>query len=139
MWFLLFHFLFCLFGIVSFLCEPGQRFVNFVYPDLALLCFLPYCFNLYFIDFLSDLYYLLPSADFWFCLFFLNYFRCYVTVFENFLFFFKEGLYHYELPSKNCLCCIPWILYDCVICLKVFLNFFFIFIIDPLVFSQHVV
>ena len=39
----------------------------------------------------------------------------------------EESLYCYEFSSKNCSCCIPWILYGCifiVICLKVFKMFF---------------
>ena len=54
--------------------ESSQRFVNFVYlfkePALGLIDFV-YCFlNLYFIDFLLDLYDVLLSADFRFFLFF---------------------------------------------------------------------
>ena len=56
------------------LSESSRRFVNFVYlfkePDLGFINFL-YCFlNLYFIDFLFDLYDFLPSADYRFYLFF---------------------------------------------------------------------
>ena len=42
----------------------------------------------------------------------------------RFFWFLKEGLYHYELPSKNGFCCLPKVLYGCVIiviCLKVYL------------------
>ena len=58
-------------GSLSFLLgEPGQRFVNFVYPfkepTLGMLIFSIF-FNLYFIYFLLDLYYFLPFANFRFC------------------------------------------------------------------------
>ena len=69
-------FSFCLFGFLPspLLGESSQMFVYFVYlfkvPALGLMDFF-YCFlNLYFIDFLLDLYDYLPSADFRFCLFF---------------------------------------------------------------------
>ena len=77
-------FSFCLFGFLPspLLGESSQRFVYFVYlfkePALGLMDFF-YCFlNLYFIDFLLDLYDYLPSADFRFCLFFFNSFRWWV-------------------------------------------------------------
>ena len=63
-------------GSLSFLPgEPGQRFVNFVYPfkepTLGFIDFFLF-FNLYFIYFLSHLYYFLPSADFSFSSSFSN-------------------------------------------------------------------
>ena len=75
LWFLLFHFLFCLFGFFSSLLgESSQRFVNFVYlfkeQALGFIDFLYWFLNLYFIDFLFDLYDFLPSADLRFFLFF---------------------------------------------------------------------
>ena len=70
-------FISCFVYLVFFSPLPGkssQRFVNFVYlfkePALGLIDFV-YCFlNLYFIDFLFDLYDFLSSADFRFFLFF---------------------------------------------------------------------
>jgi len=61
--------------VLSFLPgKSGQRFVNFIYPfkepALVFIDFSLLLFNLYFIYFLSDLYYSLPSVDFKFCLFF---------------------------------------------------------------------
>ena len=71
--FLHLHSLFCLF---RFSCLPGHRFVRFAYcpfrePALDFIDFFFYCyfFNLYFTDFLSDLYDFLPPADFRFYLF----------------------------------------------------------------------
>ena len=69
-----FSFLILFIWFFSLLGESSQRFVYFVYlfkePALGLMDFF-YCFlNLYFIDFLFDLYDYLPSADFRFCLFF---------------------------------------------------------------------
>ena len=79
--FLFFHFLFCLFGFFLLLGESGQRFVNFVYPfsepTLGFTMFFSYGFlNIYFIDFLSDLSDLLPSADIRFVCSFSNSIRC---------------------------------------------------------------
>ena len=69
-------------GSFSLLGESGQ-FVNFVYlfkePALGVIDFV-YCFlNLYFIDFLFDLYDFLPSAGF-VCSSFSNSFRCWVKL-----------------------------------------------------------
>ena len=67
-----------LFTVFLLLGEPGQRFVNFVCPfkgpalDLIVVVVVVfYCFlSLYFIYFLSDLYYFVSSVEFIFCLFF---------------------------------------------------------------------
>ena len=49
-------------------------------------------------------------------------------LFEIFL-FFEEGMYHSELPSKNCFCCIPYFWYGCVFFFfKIYLFLFFKFI-----------
>ena len=56
------------------------------------------------------------------------------------LFMFLEvGIYYYELPSWNCFYSIPQILISYIpilICLKVFLNFFFDFFFNPLLFRS---
>jgi len=66
--FLLFHFLVYLGFFSPLLGESGQRFVNFKEPALGFIFFSIVFY--YFIDFFSDLYDFLPSANFWFCLFF---------------------------------------------------------------------
>ena len=49
--------------------KPGQRFVSFVSNQLlVLVIFFLFLKNLYFVCFLPDGYYFLPSADFSFCL-----------------------------------------------------------------------
>ena len=75
--------------------ESGQRFVNFVYifkDQLLVLMIFYYCFlNLYFLDFLYDLYDFLPSADFRFCLFVYNSFSWWVKLlFWDFSFFWRR-------------------------------------------------
>ena len=57
-------------------------------------------------------------------------------LFEIFLVFWGRPVSLWTF-LRNCFCCIPKILYDCVfivICLKVFFNFVFHFVIDSLVF-----
>ena len=58
------------------LSESGQRFVNFVYPfkepAVGFINFLYFFLNLYFVDFLSNLYDFLPPTDFRFCCSFSN-------------------------------------------------------------------
>ena len=112
-----------------------KKFLGFFDPFIV--------FYVYFIYSLSDIYYCLPPANFGFACSFSNSFRQEIGFLtEYFSCFFEEGLYHYELPSQNYCCCIPQILLCyilIVICLEVFSNFFFIFIIDSLVFWKHVV
>ena len=87
-------------GPFSFLFdEPGQRFADFVYPfkdsALGFIDFSFFFFNLYFIYSLIFIFFLLLVLD---CLFFfflqVDYLR--------FSLFSEQGLYDYELPSKDC-------------------------------------
>ena len=79
--FLLFHFLFYLFGFSLFflvsLAKVCQFFFTLSKNYILVLLFFFYCFlSLYFIDFLADLYDFFPSVDFRFYLFlFSNSFR----------------------------------------------------------------
>ena len=69
--------------------ESGHKLVNFVYPfKEPALGFFSYCLlNLYVIDFLSDLYDLLPSPDFGLVCYFSNSFKCWVKllIWDSFL------------------------------------------------------
>lgn len=68
------------------------------------------------ICFFADLYCLLSSADFRFCLvFFLILLGVIISqvFYLRFVLFFEEGLYRCELLSKNYPCGIPEILYGC--------------------------
>ena len=64
-----FHFLFCLYGFSLFSLMSLTRCLSILaFQKKALLIFY-ICLNLYFIYFLSDLYYFLPFVHFRFCLF----------------------------------------------------------------------
>ena len=52
----------------------------------------------------------------------------------RFFFLFEEDQYHYELPFKKCFCDIPFVVVFIIICLEVFFNLCFDFLVDPLVF-----
>ena len=106
-----FHFWFCLFGFslsssswiwleAYQFCLPFQRTSFWFYWFFSI-----FFLNLYFIS--SRLYYFLPSADVRFFLFLILLGGRLVYWFEIFFLFFEEGLYRYELPSKNCFCSIP--------------------------------
>ena len=132
----LFHFLFYLLGPLSFLLgESGQRFVNFVYPfiepPLSFTNFFPIFYSL--IYFFSDLYYVLPSADFWsFKILLGGMLGC---LFENFLCSWRKSVllwtFFYELllwhPIDFCMAVFI------VTCIKILLNFLFDFTIYPLI------
>ena len=94
-------------GLLSFLLgEPGQRFVNFVYPfkepalgftDFFSIVFLIFILFISSLTFISS--FLLLTSGF-VCFSFSNSFRWWV----RFFLFLKEGLYHCKFPSKNCFC-----------------------------------
>ena len=120
--FLPFHFLFG-FILSSFwwvwpeicqFCLPFQitsSWFYYYYLFIILLLFY-YCFFLFLFESLLCWFplwcmisFLLMTLGF-VCSSFSNSFRWYV-VDLRFLFFFEEGLYHYELPTKHCFCSIP--------------------------------
>ena len=130
--FILFHFLFYL-GSLSFLLgEPGQRFLNFVYPLknklLVLLIFFYFFLKksllissmLFIILFLLILGFVYPS--------FSNSFRLGCL---RFFLFFEEVLYHeilktaFAVSHRLCMGCV-----FIFICLKVVFNFLFDYLTD---------
>ena len=73
LWFLLFHLIFCLVGTFYFLLSlaRGLSVLFTLLKTSSWFYFFLLFLNLYFISFLSNLYYLLPSDDLRFSLFFL--------------------------------------------------------------------
>ena len=127
---------------LSLLGESGQSLVNCVYfSKNQLLVLSSFSIILWFsILLISSLIFMTP-----FLLMTLGFlcssfrillggsFGCWFDIFL----FFQEGPYHYELPSENCFCGIPWIWSGCVfivICLKVLFNLLFDFLVDLFVF-----
>ena len=106
--FLFFDFFLYLDLLSFYLPEPCQRFVNFVYPfKEAVVSFIDFFFQFFeslFIYSLLDLYYLLLSADFRFCLFFFFQFFQVVDqmIYFNFFFSLKKAYIIMNFPLRSC-------------------------------------
>ena len=137
---LLFHFLFCLFGFTLFvnLVEVCQFCLLFQRTNSWFYWYFFYFFNLLVISYLIFMISFLLLTLGFICSFLIFWGGRLGCLYFRFLFSFEEGLHHYELSSKNCFCIIPQILYSwvtIVICLELFFNVFFDFLIDALVFQ----
>ena len=109
--FLLFHFLFYLVVSLLFLVSLARAlsiFFTLSKNRLLVLLFFSYCFlNVYFIELLSDYYDFLPSPTLVLFVLFHIHFVGGLSCQLRFFFFFKGGLYHYELLSEHCCGGIP--------------------------------
>lgn len=145
---LIFYFVyFCYYclGPLSFILHDlGQRFVSVIYTSSWFYWFFPILKNLYFISFLTSTF--LPSADqplnfpsfcciAFICSSFSNSFRLWVSLFAIISCVWRKALYRYELlrtafAVSHRFCIVVFSL----LFFKIFWNFLFDFITDPLIF-----
>ena len=117
-------------------CLKVYRFYLFKESALSFMDLLYHFLSLYFIHFCSNCF-SLPSTTFGLCAV-PSSLRYKGRLFKSFM-FLEVGIYYYELPSRNCFYSIPQISISYIpilICLKVFLNFFFDFFFNLLLFRS---